>query len=84
MRWIMLPSVQFPTMSGQDMLVARVQNISLDQRTAYQSGTRSEEDARADGLSGRSSSGDFKNQSQLFGNERTAVNAQGGPAGNPN
>ncbi|KAG8477009.1 hypothetical protein CXB51_030315 [Gossypium anomalum] len=34
MRWIMLPSFQFPTKSGQDMLVAGFQNISLDQGTA--------------------------------------------------
>ncbi|XVE87474.1 hypothetical protein DITRI_Ditri18aG0120400 [Diplodiscus trichospermus] len=46
MRWIMPPSVQFPTMSGQDTLVARVQNISLDQRTADQSSSRSQEDAQ--------------------------------------
>ncbi|PPS01858.1 hypothetical protein GOBAR_AA18805 [Gossypium barbadense] len=34
MRWIMPPSVHFPTKSGQDTLAARVQNISLDQRAA--------------------------------------------------
>ena len=83
MRWIM-PPVQFPTISGQDMLLDRVQNISLDQRTANQSGARSQADARADGLSGRSSSGDFNNQSQLFGNEGTADDSQGGPASNSN
>ncbi|XWS33899.1 hypothetical protein CRYUN_Cryun22dG0122600 [Craigia yunnanensis] len=84
MRWIMLPSVQFPTMSDQDMLVARVQNFSLDQRIANQSGARSQEDSHTDGLSGRSSSGDFNNQSQLFSSEGTAVGAQGGPASNSN
>ncbi|XVF15963.1 hypothetical protein REPUB_Repub09cG0201100 [Reevesia pubescens] len=84
MRWIMPPSVQFPTMSGQDMLVARVQNISLDQRTVNQSSARSEEDAHADGLSGRSSSEDLNNQSQLFSREGTAVGAQGGAASNLN
>ena len=84
MRWIMPPSVQFPTMSGQDTLVARVQNISLDQRIANQSGARSQEDAHAVGLSGRSSLGDFNNQSQLFSSERTAVGVQGGPMTNSN
>ncbi|XP_007046622.2 PREDICTED: la-related protein 1C [Theobroma cacao] len=81
MRWIMPPSVQFPTMSGQDMLVSRVQNISLDQRTANQSGARSQEDAYADGLSGRSLSGDFSNQSRLFNSEGAAVSA---PVNNSN
>ena len=84
MRWIMPPSVQFLTMSGQDMLVARIQNFSLDQRIANQSGARSQEDAHTDGLLARSSSGDFNNQSQLFSNEGTAVGAQGGPASNSN
>ncbi|XP_022751498.1 la-related protein 1C-like isoform X2 [Durio zibethinus] len=83
-RWIMPPSMQFPTMSGQDMLEACVQNISLDQRIANQSSARSHENAYADGLSGRSSSGDFNNQSQLFSNEGTAAIAQGGPATNSN
>lgn len=40
MKWILPPSVKFPAMSGQDMLVARVQDISLDQRTADVSGSR--------------------------------------------
>ncbi|XP_022775452.1 la-related protein 1C-like [Durio zibethinus] len=82
--WIMPPSVQFPTMFGQDMPVASVQNISLDQRTANQSEARSQEDVHADGLSGRSSSGDFNNQSQLFGQEGKAVGVQGGAATNSN
>ncbi|XP_022739836.1 la-related protein 1C isoform X2 [Durio zibethinus] len=83
MRWIMPPSVQFPIMSVQDVtLVARVQNISLDQRNGKQSGPRSQEDSHADGLSGRSSSGDFNNQSQLFRSEGTVVAAQGGAASN--
>ncbi|XWS45588.1 hypothetical protein CRYUN_Cryun15aG0149300 [Craigia yunnanensis] len=84
MQWIMPPSVQFPTTSGQDTLVACVQNISLDQRIANQSGARSQEDVHADGLSGRSSLGDYNNQSQLFSSERTAVGVQGGPATNSN
>ncbi|MBA0737271.1 hypothetical protein Gogos_010741 [Gossypium gossypioides] len=42
MRWIISPSIQFPTKSGQDMLVAGVQNISLDSGTANnQSGSMS-------------------------------------------
>ncbi|MBA0852189.1 hypothetical protein Goshw_002185, partial [Gossypium schwendimanii] len=43
MRWIISPSIQFPTKSGQDMLVAGVQNISLDSGTASnQSGSMSQ------------------------------------------
>ncbi|OMO83419.1 RNA-binding protein Lupus La [Corchorus olitorius] len=83
-RWIMPPSVQFPTMSGQDILVARVQNISLDQRTMNQSGARKQGGAYADGLSGRSSSGDFSNQSLLFNKEGAAVSVQGGAASDSN
>ncbi|KAH1106193.1 hypothetical protein J1N35_009961 [Gossypium stocksii] len=42
---IMSPSIQFPTKSGQDMLVAGVQNISLDSGTANnQSGSMSQGD----------------------------------------
>ncbi|KAG8486820.1 hypothetical protein CXB51_020301 [Gossypium anomalum] len=45
MRWIISPSIQFPTKSGQDMLVAGVQNISLDSGTANnQSGSMSQGD----------------------------------------
>ncbi|MBA0608219.1 hypothetical protein Godav_020461 [Gossypium davidsonii] len=80
MRWIMPPSVQFPTISGQDTLAARVQKISLEQRTANQSGTSNQEDTNASGLSGRASSGDFNNQSQQLNSEGTAVGAQAGPA----
>ncbi|TYI88779.1 hypothetical protein E1A91_D03G006900v1 [Gossypium mustelinum] len=82
MRWIMPPSVQFPTISGQDTLAARVQKISLEQRTANQSGTSNQEDTNASGLSGRASSGDFNNQSQQLNSEGTAVGAQAGPASN--
>ncbi|TYI39306.1 hypothetical protein ES332_A02G089200v1 [Gossypium tomentosum] len=64
MRWIMPPSVHFPTKSGQDTLAARVQNISLDQRAANQSGASNPEDSDA----GRPSYGDFSNQPQLFNN----------------
>ncbi|XVE82439.1 hypothetical protein DITRI_Ditri16bG0005000 [Diplodiscus trichospermus] len=78
-KWIMPPSVQFPTHSGQDMLAARVQNISLDQ-----SGSRSQEDASADGLSGRSSSGDFNYPSQPYSSEETATGSQCVPASNSN
>ncbi|MBA0850592.1 hypothetical protein Goshw_002234 [Gossypium schwendimanii] len=78
MRWIMPPSVHFPTMSGQDTLAARVQNISLDQRTANQSGASNPEDSDA----GRPSYGDFSNQPQLFNNEGSSVGAHGGPASN--
>lgn len=54
MRWIMPRSIQYPTKSGQDMLVAGVQNISLDQGTANnQSGAMSQGDASADGQLGR-------------------------------
>ncbi|GMI68219.1 La related protein 1c [Hibiscus trionum] len=79
MRWIMPHSVQFPAISGQDTLVARVQTISLEQ-----SGARSQEDSNAGGLSGRPSFGDFNNQPQLFNSEGTAIGAQGGPANNSN
>ncbi|KAG4175248.1 hypothetical protein ERO13_A11G172800v2 [Gossypium hirsutum] len=65
MKWILPPSVKFPAMSGQDMLVARVQDISLEQRTADVSGSRNQEDACA-GLSDRSSSGEFNNRSQVW------------------
>ncbi|GMI68220.1 La related protein 1c [Hibiscus trionum] len=34
MRWIMPSSVQFHNMTGQDALVARFENISMEQRTA--------------------------------------------------
>ncbi|MBA0551619.1 hypothetical protein Golob_022495, partial [Gossypium lobatum] len=78
MRWIMPPSVHFPTMSGQDTLAARVQNISLDQRTGNQSGASNPEDSDA----GRPSYGDFSNQPQLFINEGSSVGAHGGPASN--
>ncbi|MBA0787623.1 hypothetical protein Gotri_027454 [Gossypium trilobum] len=84
MRWIMPPSVQFPTISGQDTLAARVQKISLEQRTANQSGTSNQEDTNASGLSGRASSGDFNNQSQQLNSEGTAVGAQAGPASGEN
>ncbi|KAL4352853.1 hypothetical protein GQ457_06G036100 [Hibiscus cannabinus] len=78
MRWIMPAFIQFPTKSGQDILLAGVQNISLDRGTANnQSGAVSQEDACADGQSAGSSSVDFSNQSQLFGNEGTVVHAQG-------
>ncbi|KAK5802829.1 hypothetical protein PVK06_030454 [Gossypium arboreum] len=76
MRWIMPPSVHFPTKSGQDTLAARVQNISLDQRAANQSGESNPEDSDA----GRPSYGDFSNQLQLFNNEGSTVTAHGGPA----
>ncbi|KAB2036515.1 hypothetical protein ES319_D03G006600v1 [Gossypium barbadense] len=82
MRWIMPPSVQFPTISGQDTLATRVQKISLEQRTANQSGTSDQEDTNASRLSGRASSGDFNNQSQQLNSEGTAVGAQAGPASN--
>ncbi|GMI67306.1 La related protein 1c [Hibiscus trionum] len=74
MRWIIPSSFKFPTKSGQDMLVASFQNISLNQGTA------------ADNQSGAvgSSSVDFNNQSQLFGNEGIAVDAQGGPTSSSN
>lgn len=81
MKWILPPSVKFPAMSGQDMLVARVQDISLDQRTADVSGSRNQEDACA-GLSDRSSSGEFNNRSQVFSSEGTAVSAQSVAASN--
>ncbi|KAK8673310.1 hypothetical protein V6N13_111656 [Hibiscus sabdariffa] len=84
MRWIMPPSVQFPSISGQDMLVARVQNISLEQRNTNQSGARSPEDSNAGGLSGIPSFGDFSNQLHLFNSEGTAIGAQAGPANNSN
>ncbi|GMI86338.1 La related protein 1c [Hibiscus trionum] len=83
MRWIMPPSVQFPIISGQDTLVARVQNISLEQRNTNQSGARGQGD-NAGGLSCRPSFGDFNNQPQLFNSEGTAVSAQGGPANHSN
>ncbi|XP_052876683.1 la-related protein 1C-like [Gossypium arboreum] len=73
MRWIMPPSVHFPTKSGQDTLAARVQNISLDQRAANQSGASNPEDSDA----GRPSYGDFSNQPQLFNNEGSTVSAHG-------
>ncbi|PPR92383.1 hypothetical protein GOBAR_AA28292 [Gossypium barbadense] len=78
MRWIMPPSVHFPTKSGQDTLAARVQNISLDQKAANQSGASNPEDSDA----GRPSYGDFSNQPQLFNNEGSTVSAHGGPASN--
>ncbi|MBA0785704.1 hypothetical protein Gotri_025981 [Gossypium trilobum] len=81
MKWILPSSVKFPAMSGQDMLVARVQDISLDQRTADVSGSRNQEDACA-GLSDRSSSGEFNNRSQVFSSEGTAVSAQSVAASN--
>lgn len=80
MRWIMPSFVQFPTISGQDMLAARVQNISLDQTIANQSGGRDQEDSNTGGLSGRSLSGEFNNQSQLFSSEGTTVSTHGGAA----
>ncbi|KAL4366364.1 hypothetical protein GQ457_05G012140 [Hibiscus cannabinus] len=83
MRWIMPPSVQFPIISGQTTLVARVQNISLEQRNTNQSGARGQEGSDA-ALSGRPSFGDFNNQPQPFNSEGTAVSAQGGSANNPN
>ncbi|KAE8715917.1 putative Basic-leucine zipper transcription factor family protein [Hibiscus syriacus] len=82
MRWIMPPSVQFPAISGQDMLVARVQNISLEQRNANQSGVKSQKDSNAGGLSGRPLFGDFSNQPQQFNSEGTAIGVQSGPANN--
>ncbi|KAE8707769.1 putative Basic-leucine zipper transcription factor family protein [Hibiscus syriacus] len=82
MRWIMPPSVQFPAISGQDMLVAPVQNISLEQRNANQSGAKSQEDSNAGGLSGRPLFGDFNNQPQQFNSEGTAIGVQSGPANN--
>ncbi|TYJ45808.1 hypothetical protein E1A91_A02G081900v1 [Gossypium mustelinum] len=62
----------------QDTLAARVQNISLDQRAANQSGASNPEDSDA----GRPSYGDFSNQPQLFNNEGSTVSAHGGPASN--
>ncbi|KAK8474240.1 hypothetical protein V6N12_009740 [Hibiscus sabdariffa] len=82
MRWIMPPSVQFPIVSGQATLVARVQNISLEQGNTNQSGARGQEGSNA-GLSGRPSFGDF-NQPKPFNSEGTTVSAQGGSANNPN
>ncbi|KAK8569317.1 hypothetical protein V6N13_107155 [Hibiscus sabdariffa] len=62
MKWIMPPSIQFPIRPGQDRLG--------DQRTADESGARTKEDAGA-GLTGRSSSGEFNNHSQVFSSEGT-------------
>ncbi|KAE8707146.1 putative Basic-leucine zipper transcription factor family protein [Hibiscus syriacus] len=80
MRWIMPPSVQFPIISGQETLAARVQNISLEQRNTNQSGARSQEDSNAGGLSDRPSFVHFVNQPQLF----NSGGAQGGLANNSN
>ncbi|XP_038994773.1 la-related protein 1C-like [Hibiscus syriacus] len=84
MQWIMPPSVQFPTISGQDTLVACVQNISLDQSNTNQSGAMSQEDSNDGGLSGRSSFVDFVNQPELYNSGGSAIGAQVGPANNSN
>ncbi|KAK8694536.1 hypothetical protein V6N13_072085 [Hibiscus sabdariffa] len=76
MKWIMPPSIQFPIVLGQDRLGDCVQNVSLDQKTADESGARTKEDARA-GLTGRSSSVELNNQSQVFSSEGTSVDTQG-------
>ncbi|GAB4848439.1 hypothetical protein Ancab_003135 [Ancistrocladus abbreviatus] len=68
-KWLMPPSVQFPTSSGSlsprlpshDMLTARVQSVALDDKTASQSKPRGPVDAAPEMLL-RSSSGDLKCQ----------------------
>ncbi|KAK8693052.1 hypothetical protein V6N13_070651 [Hibiscus sabdariffa] len=81
MRWIIPSSFKLPTKSGQDVPVARFQNLSLNHgTTSNQSGATSQEDASVDGQSIGSSSVDFGSQSQVVGNEGVAADAQGDPA----
>ncbi|XP_021649855.2 la-related protein 1C isoform X2 [Hevea brasiliensis] len=86
MRWIMPPSVQFPSVSGHptlgrsshDMLAARVQRISLEENASSHSSGRSPADVRNEASLGRSSSGDLKSQSLVSTTEGTGqVSVQG-------
>ncbi|KAK8566299.1 hypothetical protein V6N12_059828 [Hibiscus sabdariffa] len=81
MRWIIPSSFKLPTKSGQDVPVARFQNLSLNRGSASnQSGATSQEDASVDGQSIGSSSVDFGSQTQVVDNEGVAADAQGDPA----
>ncbi|KAG8660043.1 la-related protein 1C isoform X2 [Manihot esculenta] len=79
MRWIMPPSVQFPSISSpsslgrssHEILAANIQSISLEDNTASHSSGRSPADVHSETFLGRSSSGDLNSQSPVFATEGT-------------
>lgn len=87
MRWIMPPSVQFPSVSvppspgrsSHDMLAAHVQSFSLEENAPSHSSGRSQADAHNEAFLGRSLYGDLNSQLHASSAEGTGrVSVQGG------
>ncbi|WCJ32708.1 La-related protein 1C [Euphorbia peplus] len=72
-KWMMPSASQFPNVPGapsvvrpnHDVLIAGVQNMSLEENANLQSATRSQADVHNDAFLGRASSGDLNSQSQV-------------------